>query len=259
MELTKYLVGNTFRLYRGTGLPFTEELSKEEKETISTELAKRLYRIYKQNIHAYEDDLVVRYSTYRDVEKEIVINSGFLDETRYLIVKSRNHRLLPRQTLLFARCNNNNDTILLNRVANNQAPNNHLLQILQDVTDSLFVEFALPPRFIPSFINKLSACFTNDVRLVYDIGQTKSLNNISIEVPGADVRILQQEGKLYDSICQFMYHCSKIRFNHLQPKKFVSDVINISGDGRFKFNVDDDDDETLVWLLIENIQSALEG
>lgn len=265
-QVAKYLTGNTFKLYRASGLPFTDRLLKQNRETISTELAKFLYQIYKQNISTYEEDFVVRYNSCKDIHKEIRIISVSFEETRYLIIKSKNNRLLPRQTLVFSRYDNN--TILLNRVTPNQDVNEFLLKMVQRLTDSLYVEYVFSSQLIPLLINKLLPYFGNDIRLIYNIQQTKLLNNIQIEVPYSDLKILRQSAQgLYTTICQFMYNSSKIKFDKLKIKRLVSDVINIASDGRIGFNpiVDDDDDDNKdnnnegigLLELIENIHSAL--
>ncbi|KAG5422364.1 hypothetical protein I9W82_001459 [Candida metapsilosis] len=246
--VSSYIEGTIFKLYRASGLPFTDRLSREDKESIVTKLAKYLYQIYQQNISTYEEDIIARYSSYRDVAIEITTISGSIGDIRYLIIKSRNSRLLPRQTLVFS--GTKESTLLLNRVTSKSDVNDYLLKLLQLQTDSVYAEYdEVPSKVIPLVINKLSLNF-NNLRLVYGIHQSSGLlKTIELEVPHADLNTLrQQNGDLYTNICQFMYNCSKIHFNKLKVKRLTSDVINISSDGRIKFNRmsnDNDSDEKM--------------
>lgn len=259
-QLVKYLAGNTFKVYRASGLPFTNSLLKQDRDTISVQLAKCLYQIYNRNRSKYDEDFVVRYNSYRAIQQEIGITSGSFDDIQFVNIKSRNGRLLPRQTLVFSR-KGDQETILLNRVTSNREVNECLLHTLQLLTNTLFVDYIFPPHFIPLLINKLLPFFENDLRLVYEIHQTKLLNNVEIDIDYPDVKLLRLDSSgdhLYESICRFMYNSSKIRFDRLSIKKFVSDVMNISNDGRVRFNtVDVDKNELFILELIGKIHSAV--
>ncbi|KAI5961497.1 hypothetical protein KGF57_001734 [Candida theae] len=262
-QVAKYLNGGTFKLYRASGIPFTDRLPKKHRETIVTELAKYLYQIYKQNLSSYEEDVILRYSSYRDIANEIITISGSVDELRYLVIKSRNSRLLPRQTFVFSKLENNNDTLLFSRVTSKPEVNDYLLKLLQVQIDLILIEYgAFPLHLIPSMINKLSTRFHSDLRLVYETPQLSGLlNSIQIEVPYTDVKELRHRSgsdKLYANISRFMYECTKIKFDKSKIKKFASDVVNLSSNGRINFHgkkedADNEDEKEETALIMEVI------
>ncbi|EGW31797.1 uncharacterized protein SPAPADRAFT_62389 [Spathaspora passalidarum NRRL Y-27907] len=262
-NITGLLLNQTFKLFRcnTTLTPTTTKLSHRQLERFRISLSKFLYRKYRESLK-YNDELITRYETYRDIITDITIYNGTVHKSdnriQYLILKSSNKTLLARHVIIFVSntTSNNESSIVLNKITSQPDVNDYIIELLEDINDSplLIKPFSFPRDFIPNLVNQLSThvAEVGHMQLVYSppLGNS-TLRNFIIDIPKADTEKLFNEN-LYNDICQFLYNTSKVKFDKIQVDKFMCHLLNVSQDGRFKLN--DDVQEELVWSLVESIR-----
>lgn len=262
-DISSLIINQTFKIYKSnSSLSSSIKLTKKQLEKFRITLCKYLYQRYQQTLQV-EDDLLVQYESYRDIVPELTIYNNSIEEhsqykIQYLIIKCANNRLISRQVFIFV-SNDDNFTLVLNRITNHPSINEYILELLEDINDYPLIikPLDLPDYLIPNLVDQLGNKLDSlgDLQLVYSSPTSNRLRNFIIDIPKNDLPKLSGDGKLYQDIVKFMYNNTKIKFEKLRIEKFINNLINIASDGKFKLIINDNQ---LIWFLIESIKSSLQ-
>lgn len=267
-NITTLLLTQTFRIGRCTSLlsPTSPTISSEKLEyKIRIPLSKHLYEQYRSQLKVNDKDSV-EYESYKDILRVLKIAYGNVDKDQYRIQYIQFHctGLLPNQMFVFIKDitdPDDNFTLVLNKISPKVKLNRFIVELLEDLNhDPLIIKpFNLPNDFIPNLINQLLTKLEDihgSMELVYTTeDKTKLLRNMIVEIRKSDLESLYTE-QLYEDICNFLYTNTKIRFNRLVIERLNSSLMNLSNDGKIKFNDELDD---ILWYLFEASKQSKEN
>ncbi|KAK6465724.1 hypothetical protein DFJ63DRAFT_333142 [Scheffersomyces coipomensis] len=294
-SILNHLFSHTLKLYKSNrSIP---ELTRDDIKYIKSNISKYLFSVYQRQSR----DMIIRtYTSAREVYSDLKLSIRDEIEGQYrlkvLSLKSRNKILISTQSIVFiSKTDNERDgddddevakkfnTLILARLS-------PLHQIIIKSLNNLTCD---PPLIISNhelsnvsiynFINHLfeTGLMITDVQLTYTLPGSSVINdnlrNIVVNIPQSNIstfkiRQRQQEDQeeemrsIMSIINEFLFDHSKLKFEQLSIHKFISNIINISIDGKIKIKPlqssypeyqSNDNNNSSQWLLIKNFYELL--